>query len=229
MAGLYQSSMLMFDKEDERINDVCLMVKDRKFWCSKKTLSFHSESFYSMFSGNFAAANAKEIILNDPEHANDFHLFLLIIHGYRPLEEYDDATITRVMALSNQWIARLPYQLCLEHLLKSGRSQLDEKYAMAQKYKLEEYEKSIKEAIDKRNELRRLETIEHYRRNPRIAYALAQVRRYKERHDRARAQVARKLKIQGLPAHKAPLVLHGYEDGYFLRSRRNDPEFDQGD
>ncbi|CAL2033820.1 unnamed protein product [Caenorhabditis brenneri] len=221
-----QGSKLMFDVEDEKINNVCLVVQDRKFWCAKQHLSFHSESFYSMFSGNFPAANAKEIILDDPEHANDFHLFLLIIHGYRPLEEYDDATITRVMALSNQWIARLPYQLCLEHLLKSERSQLDEKYAMAQKYKLEEYEKPIKEAIDKRNEQRRLETIEYYRRNQRIADALAMMRRRDERNARARAQVARKLEIQGLPAHKAPLVLHGYEDGYFLRSRRNDPEFD---
>ncbi|EGT45162.1 hypothetical protein CAEBREN_00880 [Caenorhabditis brenneri] len=36
MTQLNQSSMLMFDKEDEKINNICLVVEDRKFWCSKQ-------------------------------------------------------------------------------------------------------------------------------------------------------------------------------------------------
>ncbi|CAL2033824.1 unnamed protein product [Caenorhabditis brenneri] len=148
-----QSSMLMFDKEDERINDICLLVDDRKFWCSKQHLSLHSEYFNSMFNGDFPESIMKVISLNDPQSSNDFHLFLLIINGLRPFDEFDDEAVTCVLALSNLWMAKVASAVCLEHLLKSERSTLKEKYFLADAYKLEDYKAELIASIKTKEEL----------------------------------------------------------------------------
>ncbi|CAL2033821.1 unnamed protein product [Caenorhabditis brenneri] len=153
MAQLNESAMLMFDKEDEKINDVCLVVEDRKFWCSKQHLSLHSEYFCSMFNGDFPEANMKEIILNDPENSKDFHLYLLIINGLRPFDEFDDKAVTRVLALSNQWIAKIASGICMDHLLKSEKSTLKDKYILAEAYKLEDYKEQLIASIKTKEDL----------------------------------------------------------------------------
>ncbi|CAL2033823.1 unnamed protein product [Caenorhabditis brenneri] len=153
MAGLNQSSMLMFDKEDEKINEVCLVVEDRKFWCSKRHLSLHSGYFCSRFNRDSPEASMKQITLHDPEDARDFHLFLLIINGLRPFEEFDDEAVTRVLALSKQWSAKVVTGVCLEHLLKSEKSTVKEKYFLAELYKLEDYREQIIDNIKSKDEL----------------------------------------------------------------------------
>ncbi|CAL2033822.1 unnamed protein product [Caenorhabditis brenneri] len=141
MAQLNQSAMLMFDKEDERINDVCMH------------LSLHSEYFNSMFNGEFPEANKKEINLNDPQTPKDFHLFLLIINGLRPFDEFDDEAVTRVLALSNLWIAKIASGICLDHLLKSEKSTVKDKYVLSDAYKLEDYKEQLIANLKTKEEL----------------------------------------------------------------------------
>ncbi|CAL2052524.1 unnamed protein product [Caenorhabditis brenneri] len=84
---------------------------------------------------------------------NIIHLFLLIINELRPFDEFDDEAFTRVLALSNLWIAKIASGIYMDHLLKSENSTVKEKYLLAEVYKLEDYESKLIANIKTKEEL----------------------------------------------------------------------------
>lgn len=140
-----------FDVQDDSLYDVCLVVQDRKFYYSKQHLAFHSDYFKTMHFGDFKEKTMKEIVLNDPEQPGDFHKFLLIINGLGV--NGTDEEVTRVMSLSKKWMADIPYNACLHHLLKSTRSSLKEKFDLATIYGLDVYKGTLIARVSSVDEL----------------------------------------------------------------------------
>ncbi|CAL2033819.1 unnamed protein product [Caenorhabditis brenneri] len=147
-----ENNYMMFNIDDEATSDVCLIVGDRKFYCSKRHLSLHSPHFRAMFFGESAEQN-KEIVLNEPSNADDFHLFLLIINGVQPFGDRTEQSFFEVMALSEKWKAMTAYEFCFDYCLKSNKTDIKQKYGFADLFKLDEYKVKLVSNIETKEDL----------------------------------------------------------------------------
>ncbi|CAL2048237.1 unnamed protein product [Caenorhabditis brenneri] len=72
--------LINFEDEGKDMHDVVLIVKGKKFFCSKIILAKHSGIMKCMFFGPYVERNKEEIELYDVSIV-DFNNFLLLIHG----------------------------------------------------------------------------------------------------------------------------------------------------
>lgn len=123
---------MKFDDPDPKKHDVVLVVDGQKFYCSKSTLSRHTNYFNSMFFAGYVEKSRKEINLEDPRSPEEFQIFLETVHGVKCLT---DDNVHGVLRLSVAWCADIVRNRCIDFLMG------------------EETEKTLKERFDMSIEL----------------------------------------------------------------------------
>ncbi|CAO4367575.1 unnamed protein product [Caenorhabditis nigoni] len=119
--------------------DGILKVDEKLFYVLKGHLARHSNYFKNLFFENFNDRNKKIITLEDVS-SDAFQIFLELCNG---LNRLDDSNIEGATELSQMWQAELPLSHCLEFLNQKSKFSKREKFALAEKFNLEELKKTL--------------------------------------------------------------------------------------
>ncbi|EGT44420.1 hypothetical protein CAEBREN_07207 [Caenorhabditis brenneri] len=134
--------------------DIVLIVKERKFYCSKIGLSKHSKFFKIKFFGNSAEdKDLIEMTLEDPETPEELDTFLKVINAAKGLT---DENIQGVLRLSILWKAPIAEERCLEFLNSESKKTPEEKFKLAIATNSATFKEQVLSEIKTTNDLHRI-------------------------------------------------------------------------
>uniref|UniRef100_A0A1I7TCJ8 BTB domain-containing protein n=1 Tax=Caenorhabditis tropicalis TaxID=1561998 RepID=A0A1I7TCJ8_9PELO len=135
--------LMSFDDSDSNLYDITVIVKDKRFYCSKIILAKHSDFFKNLFFGDFKEKNKEVVTLKDiePDH---FQSYLELIHGVLDL---DDTVVDGILKLANMWVAPHPLKKCLNFLMNGSKKTAKEKFNLATQFNLQELKTDIVQKI----------------------------------------------------------------------------------
>uniref|UniRef100_A0A1I7U553 BTB domain-containing protein n=1 Tax=Caenorhabditis tropicalis TaxID=1561998 RepID=A0A1I7U553_9PELO len=107
-----------FNVQDEALNDVCLIVANQKFYCSKRHLAKHSTYFKDLFFGESSDAEKTGYILENVENADDFQYYLEVINGVACI---NDSNVVGILQLGDALDTHVAVARCIEYILSELR------------------------------------------------------------------------------------------------------------
>ncbi|PIC49045.1 hypothetical protein B9Z55_007784 [Caenorhabditis nigoni] len=128
--GLRKAKIRKFDESQKDVSDVVLVVRNGKFYVSKKYLASQSAHFKSLFIENPTVSNKPEIALPgiDPD---DFHYFLEVLYGESAI---DDSNVEQVLFLAEKFDAPTVKRRCEEYIMKESKKTFGIKLRLANRY-----------------------------------------------------------------------------------------------
>ncbi|GMS97596.1 hypothetical protein PENTCL1PPCAC_19771, partial [Pristionchus entomophagus] len=113
------------------INNVTLLIGDKKLRVSKDVLAVHSPVFSVMFFGNFAEKGKEEIEIKDVVYEEFIDLLNLIYLG---TVEITDHTVLHILKLADQFQMERVTDLTTKHLAQSNGFETANKLLIADQY-----------------------------------------------------------------------------------------------
>ncbi|CAL2033901.1 unnamed protein product [Caenorhabditis brenneri] len=146
------TAQMTFDDPTEP-HDIVLVVKGKRFYCSKIDLAKHSDYFKSMLFGNFTEKDKKKIRLKDPRSAKEFKTFLRVINAVKCLT---DQNVDGVLRLSDVWQSPIAKERCLEFLIKNSKKTAEERFDLALQYGFEDLKIKVLSELNTIEKLHRI-------------------------------------------------------------------------
>ncbi|EGT41482.1 hypothetical protein CAEBREN_13396 [Caenorhabditis brenneri] len=148
-----EEERIAFDDPDPKKHDIVLIVEGKKFYCSKGTLIQHTKYFDGLFFSCFEEQDKKEIELHDPSSAEEFQVFLEIMHGVQCLT---DEHLAGVLGLASFWCADIVKSHCVHFLMNDSKKTKKEKFELAVQLLLPELVSMVLDTVKTTEELDKL-------------------------------------------------------------------------